>query len=141
MPYLPFPIPEQTFQSCVVEAEAKYQVPSCVLHAVHEVESSGDLRPGLVRSNSNDTKDYGITQINTVWMNYFQRKFGITASDFANNACLAVNGSAYIIRYEINSTGSFWAGVGNYHSRTPGEHDRYVLQVAQQAERFGCRIR
>ena len=141
MPFLPFPMPEQTFQSCVVAAEQKYQVPSCILRAVHQVESSGDLQPGLVRSNTNGTKDYGVTQINTVWASFFQRNFGITASDLANNACLAVNGSAYIIRYEINASGDFWTGVGNYHSRTPGEHDRYVLKVAEQAERFGCQIR
>jgi hypothetical protein len=94
-----------------------------------------------VRSNSNGTKDYGVTQINTVWMSYFQRNFGITSSQFTDNACLAVNGSAYIIRYEINASGNFWKGVGNYHSRTPGEHDRYVTRVAQEAQRFGCQIR
>lgn len=141
MPYMPFPVPEQTFQSCVAEAEAKYQVPSCVLRAVHEIESSGDLKPGLVRSNTNGTKDYGATQINTVWTNYFQRNFGIGPMQFANNACLAVNGSAYIIRYEINASGDFWTGVGRYHSRTPGEHDRYVRKVAEEAQRFGCQIR
>lgn len=142
MPYLPFPpLPEQTFASCVAQAEVKYQVPSCILRAVHEIESGGDLRPGLVRVNRNGTKDYGVTQINTVWVNYFQRKFGITAPELADNACLAVNGSAYIIRYEINASGNLWAGVGNYHSRTPGEHDRYILRVAQAAQRFGCQIK
>lgn len=142
MPYLPFPaMPEQTFSSCVAQAEQKYQVPACVLRAVHEIESGGELRPGLVHTNRNGTKDYGVTQINTVWANYFQRNFGITALQLADNACLAVNGSAYIIRYEINSTGNFWNGVGNYHSRTPGEHDRYVIRVAHAAQEFGCRIK
>lgn len=141
MPYFPLPMPQQTFEACVAAAEQKYQVPGCILHAVHEVESSGDLMPGLVRSNSNGTKDYGVTQINTDWTSYFQRNFGLNASDFAGNACLAVNGSAYIIRYEINRTGNFWAGVGNYHSRSPHEHDHYVAEVAQQAQRFGCQIR
>ncbi|RKP47540.1 lytic transglycosylase domain-containing protein [Trinickia fusca] len=142
MLYLPLPpVPEQTFDYCVALAEEKYQVPACILRAVHEIESGGDLRPGLVHPNSNGTKDYGVTQINTVWANYFQRKFGIPATALADNACLAVNGSAYIIRYEINATGSLWAGVGNYHSRTPGEHDRYVWRVARAVGRYGCQIK
>ena len=72
VPYLPFPpMPEQTFSYCVAQAEQKYQVPSCILQAVHQIESGGTLRPGLVHGNSNGTKDYGVTQINTVWANYF----------------------------------------------------------------------
>ena len=138
---IPLPIEEPTFLACVAEAEQKYEVPSCILRAVHEVESSGDLAPGLVRSNSNRTKDYGVTQINTVWTDYFQRNFGITPLQFANNACLAVNGTAYIIRHEINASGDFWTGVGRYHSRTPIEHDKYVRKVATEAEKFGCQIR
>jgi hypothetical protein len=141
MPYIPPPMPEQTFQACVVEAGQRYQVPSCILRAVHEIESSGDLRPGLVHSNTNGTEDYGATQINTVWINYFRHNFGVTASQIENDACLAVNGSAYIIRYEINASGDFWTGVGRYHSHTPSEHDRYVHQVAEQAQKFGCYIR
>ena len=141
MPYIPFPIPQESFEACVVQAEQKYQVPSCVLLAVHEVESSGTLQQGLVRTNANGTKDYGVTQINTVWTNYFQRNFGITPNDFANNSCLAVNGSAYIIRYEINASGDFWTGVGRYHSRTPGLLNGYVLKVAKKAQEFGCQIR
>lgn len=142
VPYLPFPpMPAQTFDYCVAQAEQKYQVPSCILEAVHQVESGGELRPGLVHGNSNGTRDYGVTQINTIWADYFHRKFGITAMQLAADACLAVNGSAYIIRYEINATGNFWAGVGNYHSRTPGEHDRYVMRVARAAQEYGCRIK
>lgn len=141
MPYAALPVSEPAFEVCVAQAEQKYQVPSCILRAVHQVESSGSLEPGLVRSNSNGTKDYSATQINTVWVNYFQRKFGLSASQFASDACLAINGTAYIIRYEINSSGDFWTGVGRYHSRTPGLHDRYVRQVADQAQRFGCQIK
>lgn len=146
MPYLtpPFapPMPAQTFNSCVVQAEQKYQVPACIMHAVHEIESSGDLAPGLVRNNTNGTQDFGVTQINTVWMQYFERNFGLTPTAFANNACLAVHGAAYIIRYEINSSGGdFWRGVGNYHSRSPIEHARYVMNVAREAQRYGCQIR
>lgn len=142
MPYLPLPpMPAPTFDYCVAQAEQKYQVPSCILQAIHKVESGGELRPGLVHGNSNGTRDYGVTQINTIWVDYFQRKFGITPLQIAADACLAVNGSAYIIRYEINATGNFWAGVGNYHSRTPVEHDRYVARVARTAEEFGCRIK
>jgi hypothetical protein len=135
------PLPPEQFDACVAQAEQKYQVPACILHAVHQVESSGDLAPGLVRSNSNGTSDYGVTQINTVWVKYFGRNFQISGNDFANNACLAVNGAAYIIRYEINASGNFWDGVGNYHSRSPGEHERYIAKVAAQAQRFGCQIR
>lgn len=141
MPMLFPPNEPAAFHQCVIEAEQKYQVPACILEAVHQVESSGTLEPGLVRRNTNGTSDYGVTQINTVWTDYFQKNFGITSADFANNACLAVNGSAYIIRHEINASGDFWTAVGRYHSRTPEKLYRYAVKVATKAQEFGCQIR
>ncbi|CCD30245.1 Putative Lytic transglycosylase, catalytic (fragment) [Candidatus Glomeribacter gigasporarum BEG34] len=128
-------------QACVVRAEQKYQVPACILRAIHQIESGGSHRPGLMRSNTNGTRDYGVTQINTVWMRYFNQKFGITAHQITSNSCLAIHAAAYVVRFEINASGDFWMGVGRYHSRTPARRDRYLRRAAALAQQFGCTLR
>lgn len=138
---MPPMMPLESFQTCVLQAAQKYHVPACVLLAIHQIESRGSRQTGLVRSNQNGTKDYGVTQINDVWVRYFNRQFGITAALITHDVCLAVHASAYVIRYEINAAGDFWTGVGRYHSRMPTRHQWYRQQVALEAQRFGCQIK
>jgi hypothetical protein len=111
---------------CLVFSADRYQVHEDVIQAVMEVEGG---TPGLASRNSNGTHDYGRMQINTVWTRQFEKQHGISRSQLTNDDCLSVQGAAYIIRYEINRTGDFWAGVGNYHSRTPKYHDPYLRKV------------
>ncbi len=134
-------MPLTSFQTCVLQAEQKYHVPACILLAIHQIESGGSRRAEIVHSNLNGTKDYGVTQINDVWVRYFNRKFGITATEITHDVCLAIHASAYVVRYEINVAGDFWTGVGRYHSRIPARHQWYRQRVALEAQRFGCQIK
>lgn len=136
----PPPMAPPPIQACVVLAEQKYHVPACILRAIHQIESGGRVRAGLIRSNTNGTHDYGITQINDVWVRYFNKKFGITARQLVNNSCLAIHASAYVVRFEINTSGDFWTGVGRYHSRTPVRRDGYIRRAATFAQKFGCTL-
>jgi hypothetical protein len=54
-----------------------------------------------------------------------------------NDLCWSFRAGAYILRYEINlARGSFWDGVGHYHSRTPQFKYRYISRVYQNSLRF-----
>lgn len=115
-----------TIPDCMNEASQRYQLPVRVLVAIQKTEG-GKL--GQRVKNKNGTYDHGPFQINTVWMQRFS-KFGYTPDILTNNFCASAYASAYIIRYEINNAGGdFWKGVGNYHSKTPVHHNKYVQTV------------
>lgn len=137
----PAPSQEVYLQMCMKKAEVVYQVPTCILNAIHQVESGGSLDARLTSKNKNGTEDFTPMQINTGWVSYFTKHFGITASHLKADTCLAVQASAYVVRYEINRAGDFWTGVGRYHSQTPWRAIQYRNAVAAQAQRFGCVIR
>jgi len=126
---------------CAQIAEVQYSVPACIVRAIHVLESSGRTAPGLVRQNANGTEDHGDMQINDVWANTFQRKFGISRADLSSDLCLSMRAAGYVVRYEINRTGDFWKGVGNFHSRTPALNYNYAMRVSREATRFGCQIK
>lgn len=118
--------PNMPIQTCMVMAARDYSLPSWVLPAVHRVEGGVT---GTVRSNTNGTRDYGPMQINTVWIDRFYAKYGIQPEIIQFNDCMNVKAAAYIIRSEINATGSLWKGIGRYHSRTPSRTHRYAWKV------------
>ncbi|WP_228124512.1 lytic transglycosylase domain-containing protein [Glaciimonas soli] len=91
----------------------------------------------LKSNNTNGTVDYGPMQINTVWAQRLQANFGVTATMITHDFCWSMRAGAYILRYEINSAnGSFWDGVGHYHSRTPKFKMEYIDRVYQNSLRF-----
>lgn len=131
----------QDVEACYVETEIAYSVPTCILRAVHDKESSGSLRNGIVsRPNRDGSRDHGVMQHNDFWVRFFNRNYGVTADQLANNACLSIRGAGYVLRYEINRAGDFWKGVGRYHSPDPTIGYNYALSIAQRAERMGCQI-
>ncbi|WP_316157978.1 lytic transglycosylase domain-containing protein [Cupriavidus sp. BIC8F] len=128
--------------ACFAAAEAEYQVPSCILRGIHQVETSGSKSSNVVsRPNRDGTRDYGIMQHNDFWIRYFQRNFGITAQQIVQDRCLAIRGAGYVLRYEMNRARDFWTGVAKYHNPDPVIGYGYVLRVANAAKRFGCQIK
>ena len=80
---------------CIVQASHRYQVPELLLHAVIRKEGG---RMGRYSKNRNGTYDLGLAQINTSWLERFE-KYGITASHLLNDTCTNVSASAYVLRY------------------------------------------
>lgn len=120
--------------ACVAQAAATYSIPLRALIAVWVTEGG---RQGTVSYNSNKTADYGPFQINTIWLRKFNRQFGITADQLANDVCMSARAAAYILRFEINAAGGdFWSGIGNYHSHTAALKARYEATVYHNSRRF-----
>jgi len=119
---------------CIVEAAQDYSLPLRGLLAVLMTEGGS---VGLRRQNSNGSSDHGPMQVNTVWAEKLERDFGITDEHLTNDFCTSIRAGAYILRYEINAAGgSFWEGIGHYHSRTPALKQRYINRVYSNSLKF-----
>lgn len=115
----------QENDQCVLSAAARYAIPLQVFQAVLRTEGGWT---GLRKRNSNGSYDMGPAQINTIHLPEL-RQYGITESALINDTCTNLHVAAYRIRSEINRTGDFWRGIGNYHSRTPKYHQIYLSKV------------
>lgn len=131
---IPMPVDVPSVPACMVQAAVDYALPLRGLIAVWLTEGG---RLGTESKNKNGTTDYGPMQINTVWVKRLQAEFGVTRQMITSDFCLAVRAGAYILRYEINRAGgSFWDGVGHYHSRTPVYKFRYIERVYKNSQKF-----
>ena len=128
------PVDVPPVPACMVQAAKDYSLPLRGLVAVWLTEGG---RLGTESKNRNGTTDYGPMQINTRWAERLQADFGVTKEMLTNDFCWSVRAGAYILRDEINRAGgSFWDGVGHYHSRTPKYKYPYITRVYKNSRTF-----
>jgi len=122
-------VPERIPPQCVHSSGSVYNINPLVLLSVLKVESGG--RVGIVSRNTNGTDDLGPSQFNTSsWAKVLIEKYKIPREALINDMCQSVRAMAFALRTEINSAGGdLWKGIGNYHSRTPTHHEKYVRLV------------
>ena len=122
---------------CVSEAAAYYRVEERLVQAIMVVEGG---RPGMKNANTNGTHDYGVMQINTIWLDHPDLE-GISESVLRRDACANIFVGAWILAREIYAAdGDLWKGVGNYHSRTPKHHNRYRKRVQSAYQRLAGEV-
>lgn len=118
---------QQVTHACVQTIAQARGLPASVLYGILEQEGG---KPGLVRTNKNQSKDVGVTQINTRWLDELRKKYGIRMEQVRDDPCFAVDVSGYILQIEMKRTkGDFWRAIGNYHSRSPEHHWKYLNQI------------
>lgn len=129
-------LPAHISAKCVNVSAKDYELNPLILLSVLKQESGG--RTGIVSPNTNGTYDLGPAQFNTSsWAAVFQNKFSISRDALINNMCQAIRAMAYAVRTEIDKAGGdIWKGIGNYHSRTPVHHQKYVKAVYAQYQRI-----
>lgn len=121
------PAPPDMPTTCLVVAAAAYEVPLDALLAIRLQEGGYE---GARSENSNGTQDLGVMQINTIHTERIAEDLGISETDLVNDACANIFAAADIFRgHWLASDGDFWVSVGNYHSKTPKFHIRYVTQA------------
>ncbi len=128
--------------ACMVQAAVRNAIPVEVLYAIRHVER-GQLGHRTVHTFADGRVafDYGPFQLNTHWVIYFQRRYGVTPAQLAGNPCVAAGFAAYVVRYELNrARGDFWTGVGRYHSPQPERGRAYAARVGQFASRYRAAI-
>lgn len=117
----------QNEEECLINVTRRFELDLGLFLAVLRTEGA---KTNFSRWNTNNTKDYGPAQINSVWIKRF-RQFGIPANSYLlkHHTCFNLTAGAWILRYEMDRAKSFWDGVGHYHSRTPHLKKAYIRRV------------
>jgi soluble lytic murein transglycosylase-like protein len=128
----------QASQLCTWEtAAARYGVNASVLYAIAQQESS--LNPAAINLNTDGSYDFGLTQINSLWLPHLS-KFGITATHLMD-PCTNLNVGAYILSLSMQRYGNTWQAIGAYHSSTPWRRDQYALSIYRRLGRLPARVK
>ena len=116
------------YKQCLVDVVHRYNLAPELMLAILATEGG---RPGMAMLNTNGTHDFGPMQVNTIWVGELKNRLGIdvSADDIQNNACMNLHVGGWILADELSKADEFWTGVGNYHSRTPKYHNRYIRRV------------
>lgn len=112
--------------TCAIRAGKYYNVSPYLVQTLLKIE--GGVKGSKVR-NTNGTYDYGPMQINTIWINELKRMENITVPEnrLINDVCYNIHIGTWILSNKINEVdGDIWRGLGNYHSKTPKYHNRYL---------------
>ena len=94
------------------EASQQFNIPFILLKSIALTENY-KFNSKIKRKNKNKTYDYGLMQINSIWLKKFKLK-PKHLFDPRTNIFVA----AYILRRIINKYGYSWDSIGLYHSST-----------------------
>lgn len=112
--------------SCLVVTANSYQLPPLLLGGVLMVEGG---RNGMANLNANGSRDYGVSQINSAWLDK-TKAVGVDAEALRTDACKNIWTAGWIIRRCMNKFDqSFWLAVGCYHT---GENPKTLAQLERQ---------
>ncbi|AHM72774.1 lytic transglycosylase domain-containing protein [Yersinia hibernica] len=111
---------------CIAEAAQCFQINPLVIKAIIWQESKN--RQQAINRNKNSTVDVGIMQINTVHFAAL-KALGIDETLLHENSCANVFSGTWVLKQNIERYGYTWDGIGNYHSKTPVHHDKYVKKI------------
>lgn len=126
------------FLSCMTLVANLYALPPRVLPSLHAVEGG---RPGLVMTNANGSEDYGVMQVNSVWLPALVRYTGLDRAEvrrrLIERPCFNIAAAGLILRTHLDASGGdLMRAVGNYHSHTPVFHHAYRARVLTAATRL-----
>ena len=131
------------FVACMALVASLYQLPPRVLPAIQKVEGGA---PGLVSQNANGSEDYGVMQVNSLWLPSLAAYTGLPRAEvrqrLIDRPCFNIAAGGLILRTYLDETGGdLMRAIGNYHSHTETRNKSYQLKVMQSAARlFGGAI-
>lgn len=132
------PVP---FLACMAAVAAFYHLPPRVLPSIQAVEGG---RAGLVHHNTDGSDDFGVMQVNTVWVGplsrYARLSPEVTRARLIDEPCFNIAAAGIILRTYLNQAhGNLMQAVGDYHSHTPSLNQSYRVQVIESATRMFVR--
>jgi len=110
---------------CINQAAQRYRVDARLIHAIIQVESSGN--PSALNRNTNGSEDIGLMQINSSWLPVLGRH-GIKRHHLYD-LCTNVHVGAWVLAGNIARYGPTWRAVGAYNARSPLKRRHYVAKV------------
>ena len=110
---------------CVQRAAKHYDISPFIIQTVVDIEGG---KIGTVRKNTNGTYDLGVMQLNTVNFNKIKKRFpNTTYLDLILKPCVNIYVGSWFLSESIkNANNDMPKGVGNYHSKTPSVHAKYL---------------
>lgn len=117
---------------CINRAAIVYHVPAIVILSVMKKENGSN---GVANKNKNGTFDYGVMQINTIWLSKIA-PYGYTKDDIQNDACKNIFVGTWILSQSIAEGKNIWSGIGNYHSHTPDHNRNYRHGIYKNYEKI-----
>lgn len=119
--------------SCLNTAAIIYHIPIPLILSVIKKENghNGDA----IKNKSNGTYDYGVMQINEIWLPKISG-YGYTKKDIQFNACKNVMVGTWILAQSIAEGKDIWRGVGNYHSHTPRHNESYRNDISNTYQKI-----
>lgn len=101
------------YGECYEEAGAKYGISPLLLKSIAMTESSEN--PAAISPRNKDgTRDYGLMQINSWWLDKIAA-YGLSKDDLFN-ACQSVHLGAWVLAQSIRALGNNWEAVGAYNA-------------------------
>lgn len=117
---------DRPIAECVSYAAKEYKLPPLAILLVMRAEN-GKLGDAI--RNVNGTYDLGPMQVNSSWLKALS-PYGVTAWHLSNDLCTNIRTGSWRLKSEIvRVNGDVWKGIGNYHSRTPKFHNRYISRI------------
>lgn len=117
------------YETLYQKYSAEYNVPIEILKAITLVENT-KLNPTLVCMNKNGTKDVGLMQINTLWIDALP-KMKLTVEKLKTPET-NIKVASYILGNLIQKYGLSWETIGMYHSRTITYQFKYIYKVQKK---------
>jgi soluble lytic murein transglycosylase-like protein len=109
-----------------------------VLPSIQVVEAG---RPGTISHNFNGTGDLGVMQVNSNWVPYLARSWGIPPREVAgrliHDPCFNIVSAGAIMRLYLDEAhNDVVRAVGYYHSHTPELAEYYQIRVIRASFRL-----
>jgi soluble lytic murein transglycosylase-like protein len=126
------------FLACMVSVTTFYHLPPRVLLSIQAVEGG---RPGLVHQNQDGSRDLGVMQVNTRWVQPLALATGmplpLVQQRMLDDPCFSIAAAGAIMRLFLNEAGGdLPRAVGHYHSHQPMLAEAYRLRVVAAATRL-----
>lgn len=104
-------------------ASEEYKVPFILLKAIALTENS-KYNNNIKLENKNKTHDYGLMQINTIWLKEFKISENTILDPYVN-----ISVAARILSDLIKKHGYSWETIGKYHSSTPKFKEKWLAKI------------
>lgn len=111
-----------------LQASEKYNVPYYLLKAIALVENR-HFQATIKSPNKNKTHDYGIMQINSIFLDIY----GLTEKDLYDPQT-NIETAAKLLRSIIDKDGFSWDAIGKYHSATQSKKEIWLSCVKTSAK-------
>ena len=131
------------YLACMALVASLYHLPPRVLPSIQAVE--GGLN-GTIHHNVNGTDDFGVMQVNTIWLpaleRYTRLPQPVVRARLISTPCFNIAAAGAILRFYLDEAhGRLMTAIGDYHSHTVPLNLGYQGAVERAARRLFTRAR